>query len=134
MEVWLSDGLGCHLSRHFCPFLQGNATQEPGKVAEAVEDRKCEKYMGLPPGHFFSPVAIKTLGQLARSRWPYLKNWGAASEQRQVSRSPESICSNGSLWQFSGELYLSAGEHSLVCDNFYLTNFILLLFIYLLLN
>ena len=34
----------------------------------------------------------------------------------------------------SDELYLSAGEHSLVCDNFYLTNFILLLFIYLLLN
>ena len=67
-----------------------HATQEPGKVAEAAEDRKCEKYMGLPPGHFFSPVAIETFAG------------PTASEQRQVSRSAESIYSNGSLWQFSG--------------------------------
>ena len=48
----------------FAPSYRAHATQEPGKVAEAAEDRKCEKYMGLPPGHFFSPVAIETLGAI----------------------------------------------------------------------
>ena len=71
MEDWLSDGLGCTCPDTFAP--SAHATQEPGKVAEAAEDRKYEKYMGLPPGHFFSPVAIETLGAIGPKSLALLK-------------------------------------------------------------
>ena len=60
----------------FAPSYRAHATQEPGKVAEAAEDRKCEKYMGLPPGHFFSPVAIETLGAIGPKSLALLKEPG----------------------------------------------------------
>ena len=37
---------------------RAHAIQEPGKVTAAAEERKSEKYRGLPPGHMFSPIAI----------------------------------------------------------------------------
>ena len=36
----------------------------PGKVAAAAEEKKIEKYQTLPPGHFFVPIAIETLGAI----------------------------------------------------------------------
>ena len=46
----------------FNPSYRAQATQGPGKVAAAAEERKEEKYHRLPPGHYFSPVAIETMG------------------------------------------------------------------------
>ena len=40
----------------FAPSYRAQATQGPGKVAAAAEERKEEKYHCLPPGHYFSPV------------------------------------------------------------------------------
>ena len=50
------------------PSYRAHATQESGKVAASAEERKCEKYQGLPPGHFFTPVAIETLVGCDRSK------------------------------------------------------------------
>ena len=60
----------------FAPSYRANATQEPGKVAEAAEDRKCGKYRDLPPGHFFSPIAIETLGAIGPKSLTLLKEIG----------------------------------------------------------
>ena len=47
----------------FAPSYRVQAThQGPGKVAAAAEEKKEEKYRCLPPGHYFSPVAIETMG------------------------------------------------------------------------
>ena len=39
LAPWKSDGLGCHLSGHFCPFLQGTCHPRTREVTEAAEDR-----------------------------------------------------------------------------------------------
>ena len=39
-----------------------HATQRPGKVAAAAEERKEEKYSNLLPSHWFSSIAIETMG------------------------------------------------------------------------
>ena len=46
---------------------RAHATEEPGKVAAAAEERKSGKYQSLPPGYMLSPIAIETLGAIARS-------------------------------------------------------------------
>ena len=53
-----------------------HATQEPGKVAATAEERKSEKYRGLPPGHMFSPIAIETLGAIGPKSLALLKDLG----------------------------------------------------------
>ena len=53
-----------------------HATSMPRKVAEAAEERKCEKYRGLPPGHVFTPVAIETLGAIGPRSLVFLKELG----------------------------------------------------------
>ena len=108
MEVWLSEGLGRHLSGHFCPFLQGTCHPRTREGRRSSGRQEVREVHGPPTRPLLLACSHRDLrGQLARSRWPYLKNWGAAPEQRQVSRSPESICSNGSLWQFSGGTVVS---------------------------
>ena len=57
----------------FAPSYRAHATQEPGKVTEAAEDKK---YIGLPPGHFFSPIAIETLGAIGPKSLALLKELG----------------------------------------------------------
>ena len=46
----------------FAVSYRAQATQGPGKVATLAEERKEEKYRCLPPSHYFSPVAIETMG------------------------------------------------------------------------
>ena len=53
-----------------------HATQEPGKVAATAEERKSEKYQGIPPGHMFSPIAIETLGAIGPKSLALLKDLG----------------------------------------------------------
>ena len=48
----------------FAISYRAQATSESGRVAESAEDRKAEKYRGLPASHSFTPVAIETLGAL----------------------------------------------------------------------
>ena len=116
----------------FAPSYRAHATQEPGKVAEAAEDRKCKKYMGLPPGHFFSPVAIETLGAIGPKSLALLKELGRRIRaETGEPKSREYLLQRLSVAIQRGHC-TSVGEHTLEGDNFYLTNFILLLFIYLL--
>ena len=52
-------------------------TQGPGKVAAAAdEERKEEKYRCLPPGHYFSPVAIETMGAVGSKSVVLLRDVG----------------------------------------------------------
>ncbi len=47
----------------FAPSYSGNATRGAGLVAAAAaEERKEVKYTGLSSLHYFTPVAIETLG------------------------------------------------------------------------
>ena len=54
---------------------RAHAIQEQGKVAAAAEERKSEKYRGLPPGHMFSPIAIETLGAIGPKSLALLKEF-----------------------------------------------------------
>ena len=47
-----------------------------GKVAATAEERKCEKYQGLPPGHIFTPIAIETLGVIGPKSMVFLRELG----------------------------------------------------------
>ena len=58
------------------PSYRAHATQESGKVAASAEERKCEKYQGLPPGHTFTPVAIETLGAIGPKSMVFLRELG----------------------------------------------------------
>ena len=60
----------------FALSYRAHATQEPGKVAATAEERKSEKYRGLPPGHMFSPIAIETLGAIGPKSLALLKDLG----------------------------------------------------------
>jgi len=41
-----------------------------------AEDRKSEKYRGLPSGHIFSPVAIESLGAIGPKSLTLLRELG----------------------------------------------------------
>ena len=60
----------------FAPSYRAQATQGPGKVAAAAEERKEEKYRCLPPGHYFSPVAIETMGAVGPKSMVLLRDVG----------------------------------------------------------
>ena len=47
-----------------------------GKGAAAAEEKKIEKYQNLPPGHFFVPIAIETLGAIGPRLLALLKELG----------------------------------------------------------
>ena len=70
------------------PSYRAHATQESGKVAASAEERKCEKYQGLPPGHFFTPVAIETLGAIGPKSMVFLRDLGRRI--REVTDEPRS--------------------------------------------
>ena len=55
----------------FAPSYRLHATQEAGRVAAAAEERKEDKYGYLPSTHWFSPLAIETMGAMGPSPWPY---------------------------------------------------------------
>ncbi len=46
------------------------------KVAAAAEERKEEKYSSLPPSHWFSPIAIETLGAVGPKSMALLMDVG----------------------------------------------------------
>ena len=61
----------------FAPSYRVQAThQGPGKVAAAAEEKKEEKYRCLPPGHYFSPVAIETMGAVGPKSMALLRDVG----------------------------------------------------------
>jgi len=60
----------------FAQSYRAHATLEPGKVAAVAEDRKSEKYRGLPSGHIFSPVAIESLGAIGPKSLTLLRELG----------------------------------------------------------
>ena len=60
----------------FAPSYRAHATLHPGKVAEQAEDRKEEKYRGLPASHLFALVAIKILGAVGPHSLSLLKDIG----------------------------------------------------------
>ena len=70
------------------PSHRAHATQESGKVAASAEERKCEKYQGLPPGHFFTPVAIETLGAIGPKSMVFLRDLG---RRIRAARAPDFI-------------------------------------------
>ncbi len=58
----------------FAPLYRAHATQGPGKVAAASEERKEEKYSSLPPSHWFSPIASETMGAVGPKSMALLKH------------------------------------------------------------
>ena len=44
----------------FAPSHRSQATHAPGEVAARAEERKEAKYISLPAGHHFVPVAVET--------------------------------------------------------------------------
>ena len=60
----------------FAPSYCAHATLHPGKVTEQAEDRKEEKYRGLPASYLFAPVAIETLGAVGPHSLALLKDIG----------------------------------------------------------
>ena len=60
----------------FASSYRTQATQEAGKVAENAEDRKAEKYRGLPASHSFTPIAIETMGAIGPRSMAFLKDLG----------------------------------------------------------
>ena len=58
-----------HVLTPSTPRIGLNAPQDAGKVAENAEDRKADKYRGLPASHIFTPIAIETWVQLAINPW-----------------------------------------------------------------
>ena len=95
MEVWLFAGWDVTCPDTFALLYRAHATQEPGKVATTAEERKSEKYRGLPPGHMFSPIAIETSHQIRVGRM-------------QVDRVPAPAAISGSS---EGELYICSCQH-----------------------
>ena len=61
-----------------CPdtFTTSYRTQEAGKVAENVEDRKAENYRRLPTSHSFTPIAFETMGAIGPRLMAFLMNLG----------------------------------------------------------
>ena len=60
----------------FATSYQAYTTQEAAKVAENAEDRKAEKYRGLPASHSFTPIAIKTMGAIGPRSMAFLTALG----------------------------------------------------------
>ena len=60
----------------FATSYRSYTTQEAGKAAENVEDRKAEKYQGLPGSHTFTPVVIETMGAIGPKSMAFLKDLG----------------------------------------------------------
>ena len=76
MEVWSFTCVGRDMPGHFALLYRTQATQGPGKVAAVVEERKEEKYHCLLPSHYFSPVAIETMGALGSRSMALLRDIG----------------------------------------------------------
>ena len=55
------------------PSYRAHATQESGKVAASAEEREVPR---PPPGHFFTPVAIETLGAIGLKSMVFLRDLG----------------------------------------------------------
>ena len=47
--------------------------QEAGKDAENAEDRKVEKYQGLPASHSFTLITIETMGAISLRSMAFLR-------------------------------------------------------------
>ena len=97
----------------FALSYRAHATQEPGKVAATAEERKSEKYRGLPPGHMFSPIAIETLGAIGPKSLPLLKDLGRRirselCEPKSTEYIPAPAAISGSS---EGELYIGSCQH-----------------------
>ena len=77
-------------------------------MAESAEDRKAEKYCGLPASHSFTPVAIETLGAIGPRSMLFLRDLG----RRIALESGEPRSTDYLLQRLSvGERSLSAGWH-----------------------
>ena len=76
----------------FAISYRAQATSEAGRVAESAEDRKAEKYRGLPASHSFTPVAIETLGAIGPRSMLFLRDIGLPWSL--VSHGPTISCSN----------------------------------------
>ena len=70
----------------FATAYQTYATQEAGKVAESAEDRKAEKYQGLPASHSFIPIAIEIMGAIGPRSMAFLKVPGHCMDSHGVRR------------------------------------------------
>ena len=71
--------LGCDLLRHLCSISQEHA---PGEVAARAEERKEAKYISLPAGHQFVPVAVETMGAMGPRTLLFLKELAIGKRMR----------------------------------------------------
>ena len=83
----------------FAIFYRAQATSESGRVAESAEDRKAEKYRGLPASHSFTAVAIETLGAIGPRSMLFLGDLGC---RILVSHGPQTISCSDCQWRCRG--------------------------------
>ena len=85
----------------FAPSHRSQATHAPGEVAARTDERKEAKYISLPAGHQFVPVAVETMGAntaLFKGAWEENEgpNWrgkvGRLPASKTVSSSAEGEC------------------------------------------
>ena len=60
----------------FAPSYSSHATLAAGEVAALSEEIKVAKYNGLPVTHYFTPMAIETLGAIGPKSLVFLKELG----------------------------------------------------------
>ena len=93
--------LGCNLLDTFAPSHRSQATHAPGEVAARAEERKEAKYISLPAGHQFVPVAVETMGAMGPRTLLFLKELGkrvraqtgeARSASKTLSSNSEGEC------------------------------------------
>ena len=77
---------------HVEPSHRSQATHAPGEVAARAEERKEAKYISLPAGHQFVPVAVETMGAMGPRTLLFLKELGKRMRaQTGVARSADYI-------------------------------------------
>ena len=81
----------------FAPSHRSQAAHAPGEVAARAEERKEAKYISLPAGHQFVPVAVETMGAMGPRTLLFLKELG--KRMRAQTGEARSVASQPSMYE-----------------------------------
>ena len=81
-----------------------------------AEDRKAEKYQGLPASHSFTPIAIETMGAIGPRSMAFLKALGCRIATESGEPRSMDCYYSGCLWQYRGGTVFPCGGHDPLLD------------------